>query len=47
MEASRRLKDELVTLAQANPLESNTAVIKLLESCGFNRVDTGIVYRRK
>jgi ribosomal protein S18 acetylase RimI-like enzyme len=46
MEASRRLKDELVTLAQANPLEANTAVIKLLESCGFNRIDTGIVYRK-
>jgi ribosomal protein S18 acetylase RimI-like enzyme len=47
MEASRRLKDELVTLAQANPRESNTAVIKLLESCGFCRIDTGIVYRKK
>jgi ribosomal protein S18 acetylase RimI-like enzyme len=47
MEASRRLKDELVTLAEAQALESNTAVLKLLESCGFSRVDTGVVYRRK
>jgi GNAT superfamily N-acetyltransferase len=46
MEASRRLKDELVTLAQANARESNTAVIKLLETCGFTRVDTGVVYRK-
>jgi ribosomal protein S18 acetylase RimI-like enzyme len=43
-EACRRLKDELVTLAEAHALESNTPVIKLLESCGFNRVDTGVVY---
>lgn len=47
IEASRRLKDELVTLAEAHALESNTAVLKLLESCGFVRVDTGVVYRRK
>lgn len=47
MEASRRLKDELVTLAQANASESNAAVIKLLESCGFARIDTGTVYRKK
>jgi hypothetical protein len=36
-----------VTLAEAQALESNTAVLKLLESCGFSRVDTGVVYRRK
>jgi ribosomal protein S18 acetylase RimI-like enzyme len=47
IEASRRLKDELVTLAEATALESNAAVLKLLESCGFIRVDTGVVYRRK
>jgi ribosomal protein S18 acetylase RimI-like enzyme len=45
-EACRRLKDELVTLAEAHALESNTPVIKLLESCGFSRVDTGVVYVR-
>ena len=47
IEVCRRLKDELVTLAEAHSLESNAAVLKLLESCGFNRVDTGVVYRRK
>jgi len=47
METCRRLKDELVTLAEAHALESNTPVLKLLESCGFARVDTGVVYRRK
>jgi ribosomal protein S18 acetylase RimI-like enzyme len=47
IEACRRLKDELVTLAEAHALESNAAVLKLLESCGFSRVDTGVVYRRK
>ena len=47
METCRRLKDELYTLAEAHALESNTPVQKLLESCGFVRVDRGIVYRRK
>ena len=47
IETCRRLKDELVTLAEAHALEANTPVLKLLESCGFTRVDTGVVYRRK
>jgi ribosomal protein S18 acetylase RimI-like enzyme len=47
IETCRRLKDELVTLAEAHALESNTPVLKLLESCGFMRIDTGVVYRRK
>jgi GNAT superfamily N-acetyltransferase len=47
VETCRRLKDELVTLVEAHALESNTPVIKLLESCRFSRVDTGVVYRRK
>jgi len=47
METCRRLKDELVTMAEAHALEANTPVLKLLESCGFTRVDTGVVYRRK
>jgi ribosomal protein S18 acetylase RimI-like enzyme len=46
VETCRRLKDELVTLAEAHASETNTPVIKLLETCGFCRVDTGIVYRR-
>ena len=46
VETCRRLKDELVTLAEAHAVESNTPVVKLLESCGFSRVDTGIVYVR-
>jgi hypothetical protein len=33
-----------VTLAEAHAIESNTPVVKLLESCGFGRVDTGVVY---
>jgi ribosomal protein S18 acetylase RimI-like enzyme len=44
VETCRRLKDELVTLAEAHAVESNLPVIKLLESCGFTRVDTGVVY---
>jgi ribosomal protein S18 acetylase RimI-like enzyme len=47
VETCRRLKDELVTGAEAHAAEANTAVIKLLETCGFVRVDTGVVYRRK
>ncbi len=46
VETCRRLKDELVTLAEAHAVESNTPVIKLLESCGFVRVDTGVVYAK-
>jgi ribosomal protein S18 acetylase RimI-like enzyme len=46
VETCRRLKDELVTLAEAHAIESNTPVVKLLESCGFSRVDTGVVYVR-
>jgi ribosomal protein S18 acetylase RimI-like enzyme len=44
VETCRRLKDELVTLAEAHAVESNTPVVKLLEMCGFSRVDTGVVY---
>lgn len=45
VETCRRLKEELVTIAEAHAVESNSPVIKLLETCGFTRVDTGIVYR--
>jgi ribosomal protein S18 acetylase RimI-like enzyme len=46
VETCRRLKDELVTLAEAHAVESNTPVVKLLETCGFSRVDTGVVYAK-
>lgn len=47
LDVCKRLRDELVTRAEAHAPESNAAVIRLLETCGFTRVDTGIVYRRK
>ena len=43
----KRLRDELVTRVEAHAPETNPAIIRLLETCGFQRIDTGIVYRRK
>jgi ribosomal protein S18 acetylase RimI-like enzyme len=42
----RRLRDELVTRVEMHSPESNEAAVKLLESCGFDHVDTGVVYRK-
>jgi ribosomal protein S18 acetylase RimI-like enzyme len=47
LDVCKRLKDELVTLVEAHAAETNVAVLRLLESAGFVRVDTGIVYRRQ
>lgn len=46
LEICRRLKGELVTRVEAHTPESDEIVLGLLESSGFTRVDTGIVYRR-
>lgn len=46
LEVSRRLRQELVTCIEAHAGETNPAAMALLESCGFSRVDTGVVYER-
>lgn len=47
LDTCRRLREELVTRATAQVPETNAATLALLESTGFDRVDTGIVYRRR
>jgi len=46
VEVCRRLKNELVTRIEAHALETDAASIGVLESSGFEQVDTGAVYRR-
>ncbi|MGE3315123.1 MAG: GNAT family N-acetyltransferase [Planctomycetaceae bacterium] len=46
LDVCKRLRDELVTRVEAHAPEENAAINRLLETCGFVRVDTGIVYRR-
>lgn len=46
VEVCRRLRKELVNLVEAHARERNTAAVALLESAGFGRADTGVVYRR-
>ena len=47
IEVSRRLKEELITGAEAHTREDDEAGIRLLESSGFYRVDTGIIYEKQ
>jgi ribosomal protein S18 acetylase RimI-like enzyme len=42
----RRLRDELFTLVECHAPEENTAAVRLLESCGFQQLDAGVVYER-
>ena len=44
LELAARMKRELVDILDAYAFESNEAGMKLLESGGFSRVDTGVVY---
>lgn len=43
---TKRLRDELFTLAECQAPLDNTAACRLLESCGFKQIDSGIVYQR-
>jgi ribosomal protein S18 acetylase RimI-like enzyme len=45
-EVCRRLKNELIVGAEAHTGESDESACKLLESAGFYRVDTGIVFEK-
>ena len=47
LDVCRRLRDELVTRVEMHAPESNDAAVKLLTSCGFDHVDTGVVYRKR
>ena len=46
VEVCRRVKNDLITLAESHVSEDNVAGIKTLESAGFRQVDSGVVYRR-
>jgi len=45
-EVCKRLKEELITGAEAHVPEADELGIRLLDSAGFYQVDTGIVYHR-
>ncbi|MBW3542866.1 MAG: GNAT family N-acetyltransferase [Planctomycetes bacterium] len=46
IEVCRRMREELVTRVESHAPEANAAMLGLLRSAGFERVDTGIVYCR-
>jgi ribosomal protein S18 acetylase RimI-like enzyme len=46
VEVCRRVKNDLITLAESHVSEGNEAGIKTLLSAGFRQVDAGVVYRR-
>ena len=45
-EVCRRVRDEMIQLAEAHTLETNVAGIAVLKSAGFKQVDAGVVYRK-
>jgi ribosomal protein S18 acetylase RimI-like enzyme len=45
IEVCRRMQEEMVTRVEAHAAESNTGGMAVLESAGFTRVDTGVVYQ--
>lgn len=46
LEICRRMREELVTRVDASVADEDEAAVGLVESSGFQRIDTGIVYRR-
>lgn len=46
VEVCRRVRDDMVQLAEAHAPKSDVAAIAVLESAGFKSIDSGRVYRR-
>jgi ribosomal protein S18 acetylase RimI-like enzyme len=46
LELARRLREELVNRLEAHVSEANPGALRTFETAGFNRVDTGVVYRK-
>jgi GNAT superfamily N-acetyltransferase len=46
LEVIRRMKDEMVTMAEIHIPANQPAVLQLVKSCGFEHIDTGVVYRK-
>ena len=44
IEVCRRMRDEMVTRVEAHASETNAGALAVLQSAGFERVDTGVVY---
>ena len=47
LETCRQLKQESLSLVETHAADDNPAGRALLESCGFERVDTGVAYRQR
>ncbi len=46
VEVFRRMRQEMVTLAEAHVAENNSAALAVFKSVGFRPVDAGVVYRK-
>lgn len=46
IEVLRRLRQELIDLAEVHAPEANSLASRVVQSAGFERIDTGIVYRK-
>jgi ribosomal protein S18 acetylase RimI-like enzyme len=46
VEVCKRLRDEMITLAEAHVPEQDAAARRVFESAGFRLVDAGVVYQR-
>lgn len=46
VEVCRRVRNEMIGLAEAHAAESDTGAIGVLKSSGFQQVDAGVVYRK-
>lgn len=44
VEVCRRMREEMVTLVEAHASETNAGAMAVLQSAGFERVDTGVIY---
>ena len=47
IEVIRRLRQELVTRVEMHAPEESADVMKVVNACGFERVDTGVVYAKR
>jgi GNAT superfamily N-acetyltransferase len=47
VEVLRRLRQQLIDLAEVHAPEANAVACRLIRAAGFERIDTGIVYQRQ
>jgi RimJ/RimL family protein N-acetyltransferase len=47
IEVCRRVRDDMIQLAEAHAPKTDAAAIAVLESAGFQAIDAGQVYRRQ